>query len=763
MAIQSSIMLRRKETALCFPLRLTPGGKSYVRELSITNIGAGSRVAAWIETDRHRDKVCWRVIRPDGLGRIVSADPVQGAPASPQVFGANLVWLELDRAKGTLLYAELDIDGESMGTASPVKPLLGINCGDFSCALDSSGTLWLLVETWFREYVTLRLLAYTENGWEDYGPLKGERGFRVRPRLVAGNNGLMAAWDEFIHGTYRVVTAELSGEKPVFRGLPAPNDCWETLSAIACAGDGTWYAARCREKLVELKGGMASYHSEPVVSALTIGAEKWRDIASVDIDHTMNPFVPYVGKRRFPKLLGDGHGAWLLWEEKENRRWKPPFLGRLCALSIKKEGDQALPMVVFKGLNSFKIEKNGLPGDLLVATKTQSQQYEQRLPYYLHHVNLYNLTERCPGNLDSNKDAPTFVVHPISPHRPVLKPENLRLFFGDPHLHSRFSQEVEGEQDELYHFARYISHLDFVAFTENDFLWHAEPLSKAAWQFNCRNAEFFNKPGEFTALLGWEYTKHAGPDPDDALNSHRSVLFPGNEGEVHSCLEVPTPKALAKRFRGRRVLLNYHHESPGFDLIDNSLERNIEICSGWCNFMMSPEFVNKVHELLLKGFRLGFYGASDNHERNPGLGGGLTGVWATENTRGAIFEAFWNRRIFATTGLRPDLRFRVSGAFMGGEVITETPPLVQVDVRCDAPIRKIEIVRDGSLVHSEQLNTRDLSLTWQDDSCPPGEHFYYVHILFEGEEVNPHGNIASAYGVHAWSSPVWVIRKRPSR
>ena len=311
-------MLRRKETALCFPLRLTPGGKSYVRELSITNIGAGSRVAAWIETDRHRDKVCWRVIRPDGLGRIVSADPVQGAPASPQVFGSNLVWLELDRAKGTLLYAELDIDGESMGIASPVKPLHGINCGDFSCALDSSGTLWLLVETWFREYVTLRLLAYTENEWEDYGPLMGERGFRVRPRLVAGNNGLMAAWDEFIHGTYRVVTAELSGEKPVFRGLPAPNDCWETLSAIVCAGDGTWYAARCREKLVELKGGMASYHSELVVSALTIGAEKWRDIASVDIDHTMNPFVPYVGKRRFPKLLGDGHGAWLLWEEKEN-------------------------------------------------------------------------------------------------------------------------------------------------------------------------------------------------------------------------------------------------------------------------------------------------------------------------------------------------------------------------------------------------------------------------------------------------------------
>ena len=45
---------------------------------------------------------------------------------------------------------------------------------------------------------------------------------------------------------------------------------------------------------------------------------------------------------------------------------------------------------------------------------------------------------------------------------------------------------------------------------------------------------FFNQPGVFTTLLGWEYTLGKDPenDPKGKVLSHRSVLFPGTEGEI---------------------------------------------------------------------------------------------------------------------------------------------------------------------------------------------------------------------------------------
>src|SRR5207249_5823278 len=91
-------------------------------------------------------------------------------------------------------------------------------------------------------------------------------------------------------------------------------------------------------------------------------------------------------------------------------------------------------------------------------------------------------------------------------------------------------------------------------------------------------------------------------------------------------------------------------------------------------------------------FRLGFVGALDNHNGTPGAseavqyaktgahgdlsfavsgqilnemnflglqtnGGGMTGVWAQENTRDSIFAALKRRETYATSGTRPVVRF----------------------------------------------------------------------------------------------------------
>jgi len=320
------------------------------------------------------------------------------------------------------------------------------------------------------------------------------------------------------------------------------------------------------------------------------------------------------------------------------------------------------------------------------------------------------------------------------------------------------SQDLDGEQDELYHFARDVADLDFAAFCENDFHHFAERLPEVDWLRNCRNAEIFNDPGRFTAFQAWEFTGMKHPVAGTGADSHRCVLFPDATSEIvhwYRDGRVLAAPDLARHFSGRRVLLHHHHPS-GFDITDDSNERNIEICSGWWNCMERDRFVEALHGLLAKGLRLGFIGASDNHERDPGLGGALTGVWAEENTRESIFDALWNRRIFATTGIRPELRFQIADAFMGSDTHTDVPPHLRVQVSCDRCIERVTIIRDGLPVHAQDFGSESAEVVWQDGACTPGEHYYYAHVRFVGTEANPYWNCASAVGVNAWTSPVWV-------
>ena len=53
---------------------------------------------------------------------------------------------------------------------------------------------------------------------------------------------------------------------------------------------------------------------ELVVAVRDGGA--WRDVATVNTDFAMNPWLAsYWGLRRFPVLLPDGDGVLLLWVE----------------------------------------------------------------------------------------------------------------------------------------------------------------------------------------------------------------------------------------------------------------------------------------------------------------------------------------------------------------------------------------------------------------------------------------------------------------
>ena len=176
----------------------------------------------------------------------------------------------------------------------------------------------------------------------------------------------------------------------------------------------------------------------------------------------------------------------------------------------------------------------------------------------------------------------------------------------------------------------------------------------------------------------------------------------------------------------------------------------------------------------------------------PNGAAGLAGVWAEENTRESIFDAFRRRETFATTGPRMRVRFfggtgyaddltsapdmiataYANGVAMGGELVApaETPKFLVWAVRdpLSAPLQRVQIIKgwlengesseqvydvacsdglsvdpdthrcpdNGSTVDlttcgiSDDVGDTDLLTLWSDPDFDPTERaFYYVRVL----------------------------------
>jgi len=93
------------------------------------------------------------------------------------------------------------------------------------------------------------------------------------------------------------------------------------------------------------------------------------------------------------------------------------------------------------------------------------------------------------------------------------------------------------------------------------------------------------------------------------------------------------------------------------------------------------------------------HGGTDHHSGHPGsYGHGLTGVWAEDLSRNSIWEALYQRRSWAMTGDRIDLKFAIDGQAMGSVVEPADGADIAVDVAAGAAIDYVDIIKNNRLL-----------------------------------------------------------------
>jgi len=333
-----------------------------------------------------------------------------------------------------------------------------------------------------------------------------------------------------------------------------------------------------------------------------------------------------------------------------------------------------------------------------------------------------------------------------------------RIYWADMHNHTDWCDGT-GTPEESYLFGRDVARLDICGLAEH--IGNEPPHTRGVvfWPEMQALARKYNQPGRYVTFLGYEYS----PRRTYPAHGDQCVFFLDDE---HPLVVAPTMEELARRLRRDQALIIPHvgGRIADFNFYDPHTQRLVEVAS------MHGHFEWLGQAALQAGCKMGFVGMSDGHMGRPGydlwarhgrlmLRGGdrysipkrpysvssaLTAVLSKELTREAVWQAFWDRKVYATSAPRIILSFTVNGRMMGSSLKTKSLPTIDVCVHGTAPVDYVALIRGDRLLSVERFGESDLTWEFVDEAPAAGQEVpYYVRV-------------AQADGEFAWSSPIWV-------
>lgn len=371
-------------------------------------------------------------------------------------------------------------------------------------------------------------------------------------------------------------------------------------------------------------------------------------------------------------------------------------------------------------------------------------------------------------NIPSNKE--TFTNPVICRTTPDFRP-----YWGMIHGHTEMS-DGWGSITDYFRQIRDEAGLQFAAVSDHD---GVTETTDEMWNIIAAKVKQFHEPGKFVTFLGYEWGKWKYNGYGD-----RNVYFIDDFRPMYRSNDAyyPKPEDLFSALEKELAMVIPHHPATGnfcnWKNHDQNIERLVEIfqvrgsfeCAGneypiTPNTKYVPVPEGYVCNALKNGWRVGFSGGGDNHGGLSGLDypkGGLMSVFSEGLTREKLWSGMWERRVVATTGPRMYLYYTIEGKPMGSEIIpSRYPGLLQqrrfhIEFHGTAPIERIDIIRNNSIVHSIYAGGSDYTGEWEDKTrletifMSPTQFttvpfvFYYVRVLQQDGEI-------------AWASPVWIL------
>lgn len=342
-------------------------------------------------------------------------------------------------------------------------------------------------------------------------------------------------------------------------------------------------------------------------------------------------------------------------------------------------------------------------------------------------------------------------------------PMEYTLFCGEMHGHTDIS-DGHTDIDTYFRSIRDKAQLDFGVLSDHDHggVGRAELWDDGKWERIQEKVREYYAPGKFTTILAYERDSY--PYFNNMVIYYRDgqgkMVRGVRDGEI-------TKEELTALLKRDDVLVIPHDSyclSAGCDfstlppeLMPSLLE--IYSCADCAEYFDHPLHKDSWvrggawQDALARGAKMGVIGGSDDHVGTPGLDHpdekypfcyrGLTGVWAKENTREAIFDALKKRRCFAFMGHdRMYLDFRINGRCMG-ECFTAAMNEVRniwIDFKAPEAIERVTLVknnRDHVILYGRG---RQMIFDYRPETeCD----CYYVRAVTEK-------------GRFCWSSPIWI-------
>jgi hypothetical protein len=333
------------------------------------------------------------------------------------------------------------------------------------------------------------------------------------------------------------------------------------------------------------------------------------------------------------------------------------------------------------------------------------------------------------------------------------------IYRGDLHRHTDISIDGMGDGSllDLHRYGLDAAALDYILVSDHNMGGDKE----YPWWRTQKANDLYTVPGAFISMYGYERSVRYP-------NGHHNIIWPERG---HRTLPLPNQAIPAQMKADTAHLYAYLRATGGiaarhtsatdqgtdWEEYDPDLEPFVEIFQGYHTSYEAPgapktegpqtDLVHGpyrpagfVSRALEKGYRLGFQCSSDHIATHVSY----ACVLAEELGRKGLIDAMRKRHTYgATDNIVLDVRMGPLG-IMGDEVRTAEPRL-DVVVLGTGPLDRVEVLRDGEVVHTERPGGAEARFHWRDPEPKKGERpsYYYVRVMQQD-------------GQMTWASPIWV-------